>query len=111
MIELKPIVDAILKEYALPCEGVHGVAHRARVLETGERLAEKTGANVDVVRLFSVLHDCRRVTEETDPTHGIRGAMFAAELRGKLFDLNEDDFDLLYVACVGHVDHPMDDET
>lgn len=110
MLDLRPIVRAVLKEYSLPRQGIHGVAHWARVLETGVRLAEATGANVEVVRLFAVFHDCQRVTEKTDPSHGIRGASFAAELRGKLFDLNDDDFDLLFVACVGHMDHPTDDD-
>ena len=37
MLDLKPIVDAILAEYTLPEHGIHGVAHWARVLETGVR--------------------------------------------------------------------------
>jgi len=110
MLDLKPIVHAILREYVLPQHGTHGVAHWARVLENGVRLAEVTGANIEVVQLFAVLHDSQRVTEETDPSHGIRGASFAAELLGKLFDLNDDDFDLLFVACVGHMDNPTDDD-
>jgi uncharacterized protein len=40
-MNLKPIVHAILKEYALPWDGIHGVAHWARVLENGLRLAEQ----------------------------------------------------------------------
>jgi uncharacterized protein len=110
MLNLKPIVDTILRGYVLPPHGTHGVVHWARVLETGVRLAEVTGANIEVVQLFAVLHDSQRVTDETDPSHGIRGASFAAELRGKLFRLNDDDFDLLFVACVGHMDHPTDDD-
>ena len=110
MLDLKPIVDAILAQYSLPLAGIHGVAHWARVLETGVRLAEVTGANLEVVRLFAVFHDAQRVTEKTDPSHGIRGASFAAELRGKLFDVSDDDFDLLFVACAGHMDHPTDDD-
>ena len=110
MLNLKPVVHAILREYALPQNGIHGVAHWARVLETGVRLAEVTGANIEVVQLFAVFHDSQRVTEKTDPSHGIRGAAFAAELRGKLFDLNDDDFDLLFVACAGHMDNPTDDD-
>ncbi len=35
---------------------------------------------------------------------------FAARLRGTLFDLNDDDFDLLFVACAGHGDRPVDDD-
>jgi uncharacterized protein len=110
MLNLKPIVHAILAQYTLPLDGIHGIAHWARVLETGVRLAEVTGANIEVVQLFAVLHDSQRVTEETDPSHGIRGASFAAELRGELFDLSDDDFDLLFVACVGHMDNPTDDD-
>lgn len=110
MLNLKPIVHAIMKDYVLPPHGVHGVAHWARVLETGVRLAETTGANLEVVQLFAVFHDAQRVTEQTDPSHGIRGASFAAELRGELFDLNDDDFDLLFVACAGHMDRPTDDD-
>lgn len=110
MLNLEPIVHAILEEYPLSRSGIHGVAHWARVLENGARLARVTGANIEVVQLFAILHDSRRVTEETDPAHGIRGARFAASLRGKLFDLNDDDFDLLFVACAGHMDRPTDDD-
>jgi uncharacterized protein len=110
MLNLKPIVHAILREYVLPPHGIHGLAHWARVLETGVRLAEVTGANIEVVQLFAVLHDSQRVTEKTDPSHGIRGAALAAGLLGKLFYLNDDDFDLLFVACVGHMERPIDDD-
>jgi uncharacterized protein len=110
MLNLKPIVHAILEAYPLPRFGSHGVTHWARVLENGVRLAHVTGAGVEVVQLFAIFHDCRRVTEEAEPTHGIRGARFAAELRGKLFELNDNDFDLLFVACAGHIDHPTDDD-
>jgi len=110
MLDLKPIVDAILAKYALPQHGIHGVAHWARVLENGLRLAVVTGANVEVVQLFAVFHDSQRVSQKSDPSHGVRGAAFAAQLRGKLFDLNEDDFDLLFVACAGHMDRPTDDD-
>ena len=110
MLDLKPVVDAVLAQYSLPLFGIYGVAHWARVLENGLRLAKVTGANIEVVQLFAVFHDSQRVTENTDPSHDIRGASFAAELRGELFDLNDEDFDLLFVACIGHMDHPTDDD-
>ena len=110
MLDLKPIVHAILKKYPLPQHGIHGVAHWARVLENGLRLSEVIRVNVEVVQLFAIFHDSQRATEETDPSHGIRGAQFAAKLRGKLFDLNDDDFDLLFVACAGHEARPTDDD-
>ncbi|MCA9059549.1 MAG: hypothetical protein KDA85_13675, partial [Planctomycetaceae bacterium] len=101
-MNLKPLLSAILADYALPLNGDHGVAHWARVLENGLRLAESTGASVEVVSLFAVLHDSRRVNEVTDPQHGPRAAEFAAELRGSVFDLSDHAFRLLCRACEGH---------
>ena len=78
MLNLKPIVHAILEAYSLPVHGIHGVAHWARVLENGLRLAEVVRVNVEVVRLFAVFHDSRRVNEGIDNGHGQRGAELAA---------------------------------
>ena len=106
---LKSVLNAILEDYALPLGGDHGVAHWARVLENGLRLAEETGANLAVVKLFAVLHDSRRLNEFTDPEHGPRAAEFAAELRGTVFELDDHEFRLLYRACEGHThqrNHP-----
>ena len=96
------VLNAVLDDYALPWRGDHGIAHWARVLENGLRLAEETGANVEVVRLFAVLHDSRRLSEAHDPDHGPRAAKFARELRGKVFDLPDHEFRLLHRACEGH---------
>jgi len=99
---LPPILRAVLEDYALPWDGAHGVAHWARVLENGLRLAEETGADIEVVRLFAVLHDSRRVSEATDPDHGPRAAEYAGSLRGRLFELPDRGFRLLHRACWGH---------
>lgn len=104
MLDLKPIVRAVLMQYVLPPSGTHGVAHWARVLENGLRLASLTQANVDVVRLFAVLHDARRVNEGIDDEHGRRAAELATTFRGKWFTLSDEDFNLLYEACAGHTD-------
>ena len=108
-MNLKPVLQAILVDYELPLGGYHGVAHWARVLENGRGLAGETGANVEVVSLFAVLHDSRRINEGTDPDHGRRGAEFAVKLRGDVFDLDNHEFRLLCRACEGHTDertHP-----
>lgn len=97
-----PILHAILDDYELPWDGEHGIAHWARVLENGLRLAAETGANVEVVRLFALMHDSRRVNEGTDPDHGPRAAEFARLLRGRLIDLPDPEFQLLHRACAGH---------
>jgi uncharacterized protein len=108
-MDVRPILEAVLQDYALPLSGHHGVAHWARVLENGLRLAGETGANVEVVSLFAVLHDSRRINESTDPGHGRRAAEFAGKLQGSLFHLNDHEFRLLYRACEGHThqrNHP-----
>ena len=81
-LNLAPILHAILEEYALPRGGPHGIAHWARVLENGIRLAAETGASVRVVQLFAILHDSRRLNEGWDPDHGPRAAAYAEDLRG-----------------------------
>jgi uncharacterized protein len=102
VLNIALILHAVLEEYVLPWDGDHGIAHWARVLENGLRLAGETGANVEVVRLFAVLHDSRRVSEAADPDHGPRAAEFARTLRGRLFDLADHDFRRLDRACAGH---------
>lgn len=101
-LNLPLVLQSILDDYALPLRGAHGVAHWARVLENGLRLAEETGANIEVVQLFAILHDSRRQNESTDPEHGPRAAEFAMELRGRVFELDDSEFRLLYRACHGH---------
>jgi len=101
-VDDQAILQAVLEEYILPWDGDHGVAHWARVLENGLRLAEETGANVEVVRLFALLHDSRRINELADPDHGPRASEFARTLRGGVFELDDDEFALLHRACAGH---------
>ena len=101
-LDIPRILEVILDQYELPINGHHGVTHWARVMENGLRLAEETGANVDVVQLFAVFHDSKRVNEGHDPGHGQRGADFADELWGSVFNLPDHDFKLLYRACAGH---------
>ena len=96
------VLKSVLGDYVLPWHGDHGVTHWARVLENGLRLMEETGANVEVVQLFAVLHDSRRQNEVTDPEHGPRAAGFALELRGRAFELPDHEFRLLHKACHGH---------
>lgn len=101
-LDIPSILKAILDQYKLPWDGAHGIAHWARVMENGLRLTEATGAHAEVVRLFAIFHDCRRINETTDPGHGPRAADFAAKLRGREFDLPDEEFKLLHRACAGH---------
>ena len=104
MHDLAAILGAILDGYVLPVDGYHGILHWARVLENGLRIAEANGADREVVTLFALFHDSRRVNEEEDDGHGLRGGEFARSLRGKLVHLDDERFDLLFEACRLHTE-------
>ncbi len=100
----QPLIQEIVRQYALPLEGRHGIFHWARVLENGLRLAEATGANIRVVTLFALFHDSRRINEHWDEGHGLRGGEFARSLKDTLLNLPDPEFDLFFKACRYHTD-------
>ena len=102
MINFRRLISRLLDQYKLPVWGTHGVSHWARVCENGLRLAKMTGADARVVKLFAVFHDARRRTEGRDFKHGRMGAELARSLRGRYFEIMDDDFELLYTACADH---------
>ena len=91
-------------------KSLHGPEHWRRVERNGLLLCEHTGANERVVRLFALFHDSRRINEGWDPEHGARGAEYAADLRGKAFQLGDDEFELLRYACVWHTEGTSHDD-
>lgn len=98
------LVRAVLDQYAISYNGNHGVSHWARVLENGVRLADRTGADVELVRLFALLHDSTRQNELDDPDHGPRSVELVLELHGRLFTLDDSRLELLIRACRHHTD-------
>lgn len=102
--QLRTLIGVILDGYALNPLGVHGIAHWARVLENGRSIAAVTGADVEVVELFALFHDSRRINETYDPGHGGRGGQLARELCGSAFRIDAQRLDLLTTACDGHTD-------
>lgn len=82
---------------------VHGIEHWHQVEYNGLLLAPKTGADITVVRLFSIFHDSRRFDDGHDAEHGPRGAEFAKLCREqKIFELDDERFEKLYQACKWH---------
>jgi uncharacterized protein len=103
MVTISPqLLQLILEDYRLPLRGIHGVAHWARVLENGRRLAPRTGADPVVVELFAVFHDARRTSDGFDPEHGVRGAALARALLSQEIEVDTARLELLEVACQGH---------
>ena len=81
--------------------GHHGVAHWARVLENGLRIAAESKAVIEVVRLFAVLHDSRGSSEHSTPSTVRRAAEFARTLEVACSTCPTR-FRLLHRACAGH---------
>ena len=96
------LIQTIIKQHRRPLKGIHGIPHWARVLENGRRLTPLVGANLKVVELFALFHDSKRTNDCLDRHHGRRAANYATSLRGKLYDLSDKEFDLLYIACRDH---------
>jgi uncharacterized protein len=95
----------ILAQFKLGADSVHGLEHWRRVERLGLMLAEKTGADKDVIRLFAYLHDLKRQNELADPGHGARAAEFVLELhRAGDIDLSEKQLEQLICACRYHSD-------
>ena len=94
----------VSEQFPLGKHSLHGPSHWRRVEANGWLIAEYSGADVTVVRLFSLFHDCRRENEHRDHGHGSRGADLAHTLRNKEFELDDARFDLLVEACEGHTD-------
>jgi uncharacterized protein len=96
--------EYLVESHSLGHDGFHGKDHWLRVLQNAREIAGATGANLRVLELFAVLHDSRRENENHDPEHGHRAAAYTLELRGKWFDLADDEMDLLIEACRFHSD-------
>ncbi len=105
---LSQLLQAIRDQYRLPWWGLHGITHWARVYENGLRLADHTGADREVLLYFALFHDAKRLNEAWDQGHGLRGAEYAAALRGSYFDMAPPQFDLLFQACERHTDGLID---
>jgi uncharacterized protein len=105
----KPLIEAIRSQYSLPWNGIHGIGHWARVYENGLRLAASLPAvNPKVVAYFAIFHDSRRENEGIDGGHGRRGAELAKKLRGVFYELSDEEFALLHLACCDHTHGRVD---
>jgi len=104
------LMQRVLRHYHGAEDSIHGPEHWRRVERFGLDIAEHTGADRMVVRLFAWFHDAGRVNQHTDPGHGRRGAELARLLKGELFDLPASAFDTLVYACTWHTDERFNDD-
>jgi len=103
--------EKVISTFPMGPNSIHGPAHWARVLENALRIQEETGADPRVLELFALFHDSLRQNDQVDPNHGERGAHYARNLRQDgFFELEDDAFDLLVVACTTHTRGETDGE-
>lgn len=101
--ELKiALFQSVREQMSLDEDSVHGPDHWMQVVSNGRLLAQKTGADPIVVRLFALFHDARRLDEWEDPEHGFRGGELARAWCGVRYELDARRLDLLVRACRVH---------
>lgn len=80
----------------------HGRAHWERVRLNGLWLAERTGADAELVEMFAYLHDSQRKNDGKDKGHGPRAARFASGLNDSILRLEADRLAVLVDAIEHH---------
>jgi uncharacterized protein len=88
--------------FVLGPHSLHGPDHWRRVENQAIELAQASGGDVLVARLFAVFHDCERRNESTDPQHGPRAALLAEKMHGDWFVVTPVQLELLTEACRHH---------
>jgi len=89
----------------------HGEDHWRHVASIGLDLARRTHeCDAIVVVLFAVLHDARRIGDDDDPQHGVRGAALARSLDLGRFGLTAPQVALVETACRDHTGGTLSDD-
>jgi len=101
-MNLKKIFAHATENFKLSLDGIHGPGHWKAVLKNGRELCKRVDADLQVVELFAVLHDCKRENDTVDPDHGKRAAKLAQEMNGKFFQLSNARLELLCEALKNH---------
>ena len=85
---------------------LHGPGHWEQVERNALELEKNTpGCDIEVARLFAILHDCKRQNEGTGGKHGERAAEFARELYDQgMLDLDPRRMAILEYAIRSHND-------
>ena len=102
MIDFTGLLDYAY-EQRLYDSDYHGLEHWHQVEFNGMLLASKTGADITVVRLFALFHDCRRMDDAYDAEHGPRAVEFIDRcIAEKRLELDAERLEKLRTACRLH---------
>jgi uncharacterized protein len=101
------LIQYLRANFKLDWLGIHGSPHWSRVHYNGKLLVEREAdknPRPDVISLFAFLHDHMRETDGPNSTHGTDAARNAINLRNIYFTIDDEGFDLLCRAMIGHSD-------
>ena len=102
---VKKITESIIytRGLVLPVSSKHSYSHWERVEQIGLKIAEKNGAEKELISLFAYLHDSRRESDHTDNDHGKRAAILLDELiKEKIINITDAQYKKLSFALANH---------
>ena len=109
-IDFEALWETAARSFVLGATSLHGPEHWRRVEQFGLTLSQHNGADIEIVRLFAVLHDSQRRSEGSDPQHGPRAAAYADLLQGEHFKLSGERLEVLKFALTCHADGMLSED-
>lgn len=100
--DFENLKSEIIKLYQGDLCSIHGIYHWERVEQHAIWIAKRSGADMEIVRIFAWVHDACRLNDLFDPEHGLRASKLAEKLNGSAFHLSSDRLDTLKMACEFH---------
>ncbi|MFO7710090.1 MAG: HD domain-containing protein [Desulfobacterales bacterium] len=100
----------VMSIFSCGAHSIHGPVHWQRVESFGLKIAERSGADVAVVRLFALLHDACRLDDGDDPEHGPRAAALLHRIVPSVFAIDPKRFELLEHAVRHHTSGLVSDD-
>jgi uncharacterized protein len=107
---LAGIRDYVKSVFSCGPHSIHGPVHWQRVESFGLKIAERSGADIAVVRLFALLHDSCRRNDGDDLEHGPRAAAMLHRIVPSVFALDRDRLELLEHAVRHHTSGLISDD-
>jgi uncharacterized protein len=78
---MKELVRKVIAEAELSNSSIHGVGHWRMVERNAHYLCRFNDADLEVVCLFALFHDCKRENDHRDLEHGPRAERYLRTIR------------------------------
>lgn len=109
--EYEKLAAEVADQFHLNALSDHGLLHWRRVYALGKHLSTFAECDMEVVALFSLIHDSQRIDESDDPLHGSRAAQYARKLYAQdRLGISQLQLEQLVYACTHHSDPHADSD-